>query len=653
MKRPSPQWVLWLHLLLLGVAPVAWAEVDMGELTALRAADRHGAAADLGLQAVLAQPWDHSLRYLVADSLERAGRFDEAATQFSALQGTPLQGAAQGRLTALAGRGTARPVAASPAPVPTPATAAAPMARPVAAPAPTPVTAADVATPNQTARAAAAPVQAAAQPKRLGAPAALAPTQTASQPRRLGAPAALAPAPAATQPRRLGAPAALAPAPAPAATQPRRLGAPAAAAAPIAPQTPAPARAPLGKAQQIDALFAKGDYAKAGELGLALLETERPDPELHLKIANSLAWSGQTRAAQMQYRALFDTAVDRQARVGLANTQRWGGRTDLAARGFQGVLDRYPDDADALEGLRLSRFDLAPRTTFSMEQTTDITPVERRGATLGHRWHSAEGDVRYEVRAVRFEDSVEFLLPAGTGQPTPITMMTAVDRQSVSASIDLLAHPLQPSLMVAVQQQPDDNVVFGTGRIKLHEWPVWLRAGRLDWGHEALAPRAGDIGLVARHAGLEAQGEFGWGQLFGQLDHFSITDGNSVSAAQLRWTPSWRPLGARWRPNLGLDFRQADQPTPLYWSPAIGHGSANVGLSGDWSKGNWDLYGSAQYGVPLLEESGNSWSLSLGGRYRIAPDLAVSFNFWRMSSERDNAAYRARTANVQVEKVWR
>jgi hypothetical protein len=240
----------------------------------------------------------------------------------------------------------------------------------------------------------------------------------------------------------------------------------------------------------------------------------------------------------------------------------------------------------------------------------------------------------------------------------------------------MLGHPLQPQLTLSLQQQSahppqpplpprlavleagllqerDDDSIFGSARIKLYEWPVWFRAGRLDWSHEALAPRAALRGLVARHSGLEAMGEFDWGQLYGQLDYYGITDGNSISAAQLRWTPSWRPLGARWRPLLGVEFRQAMRPAAEYWSPSLGHGSAYAGLNGDWSLGRWSLYGSAQYGTPLLEESGTSWSLSLGGRYQFAEDLAFSFGFWRMSSFRDNAAYSARTANLQVEKVWR
>lgn len=734
----------WLALLLFGASSDLSASVDLGEMAALRAADRHGAAADLGLKGVLEQPWDHSLRYLVADSLERAGRLDEAAAQFSALQGTPLQGAAQGRLAALAGRAPSRPaappvdtaptrvaIAARPAPAmpqtvapPLRTTPAAPAARATAlastaraAPAirePAATAAAPASAPvNQTARVAAPATTATtpgalAAPRRLGSPATATPAQprtlaapppaaatatTANtQPRRLGSPATAAPAQprtlaapppaprnantASTQPRRLGSPATATASTANA--QPRRLGAPASLAAPAGrPATRPQAAAPATPTQRIDALYAKGEYAEAGAEGLALLEKAPIDAELHLKVANSLAWSGKLQAGQAQYRALFDSKVDRDARLGLANTQRWNGRFDLAMAGYQAVLDRHPDDSDALEGMRQSRLGLAPRTTFGVEYTTDINPVERRGAMLGHRWHNASGDTRYEVKLARYDDSIEWEIPPlSIRDPFPIPRRAETSRQSLSASIEMLGHPLQPQLTLSLQQQAahppqpplpprlavleagllqerEDDSIFGSARIKLHEWPVWFRVGRLDWSHEALAPRAALRGLVARHSGLETMGEFDWGQLYGQVDYYGITDGNSISAAQLRWTPSWRPLGTRWRPLLGVEFRQAMRPAAEYWSPSLGHGSAYAGFSGDWSLGRWSLYGSAQYGTPLLEESGTSWSLSLGGRYQFAEDLAFSFGFWRMSSFRDNAAYGARSANLQVEKVWR
>jgi tetratricopeptide (TPR) repeat protein len=58
-------------------------------------------AAVRGLTELLREPWNHSLRFLVADSLQRSGKFDDAKTQFQALEGTPYAASAALRLNAL------------------------------------------------------------------------------------------------------------------------------------------------------------------------------------------------------------------------------------------------------------------------------------------------------------------------------------------------------------------------------------------------------------------------------------------------------------------------------------------------------------------------------------------------------------------------
>ncbi len=72
-----------------------------GKVAQLYQAQQYVQAADLGLEQLLSEPWNHTLRFLVADSLQRAGRYDEAATQFSALEGTVYAERAMLRLNAL------------------------------------------------------------------------------------------------------------------------------------------------------------------------------------------------------------------------------------------------------------------------------------------------------------------------------------------------------------------------------------------------------------------------------------------------------------------------------------------------------------------------------------------------------------------------
>ena len=68
---------------------------------------QYPAAATLGLAELLRAPWDHELRFVVADSLQRSGRLDEAVTQFEALEGTAYAGSATLRLNAMRQPGAA------------------------------------------------------------------------------------------------------------------------------------------------------------------------------------------------------------------------------------------------------------------------------------------------------------------------------------------------------------------------------------------------------------------------------------------------------------------------------------------------------------------------------------------------------------------
>lgn len=55
-------------------------------------------ASELGLERLLREPWNHELRFLVADALERSGNTSAAASQFATLSGTPYSEMAKIRL---------------------------------------------------------------------------------------------------------------------------------------------------------------------------------------------------------------------------------------------------------------------------------------------------------------------------------------------------------------------------------------------------------------------------------------------------------------------------------------------------------------------------------------------------------------------------
>lgn len=62
---------------------------------------RYEEAVARGLSNLLVEPWNHELRFIVADSLQRIGKNDEATTQFEALEGTNFSETATLRLNAL------------------------------------------------------------------------------------------------------------------------------------------------------------------------------------------------------------------------------------------------------------------------------------------------------------------------------------------------------------------------------------------------------------------------------------------------------------------------------------------------------------------------------------------------------------------------
>lgn len=68
---------------------------------ALHAQGQYEAAATQGLATLLSEPWNHALRFIVADSLQRTGRINEAITQYQAMEGTALASSAAERLETL------------------------------------------------------------------------------------------------------------------------------------------------------------------------------------------------------------------------------------------------------------------------------------------------------------------------------------------------------------------------------------------------------------------------------------------------------------------------------------------------------------------------------------------------------------------------
>ena len=402
---------------------------------------------------------------------------------------------------------------------------------------------------------------------------------------------------------------------------------------------PAEAAQPKRKAsqQRIIDLNAAGDYQAAGTEGMALMAREKPDDELQLIVANSLAWTGRLKEAIPTYQGLRYGKYADQASVGLASIYRWRGRDDQAIPLYRGVLANDPGNSDALEGLNLATRETSPRTLLSFGSGKDSSDDERRSATLNHRWRDRGG-----VHVMEVETSL--VIDALPGVET--------SQQDVTLRYQNLSLALKPSLELSMPTK-EDNSLYASARIKLFDEKVTLSAGRVNWGRMATNPNALAAHLSAMHAGITASRDFSFGSLAAKVNFYDISDGNTVWSSNLHLAPAWRPLGSNFKPFAGLETRSAAFSALNYWTPAQGSGTLYAGLLGEWGASNWNLFTSGQVGVRLYGDAGTSWSLSAGGKYWVTNNVALSVNLWSLDSWRDNAAYRAQAATINLEKLWR
>ena len=387
-------------------------------------------------------------------------------------------------------------------------------------------------------------------------------------------------------------------------------------------------------AKEVAALSLAGKYQDAGSAGLALMGRERVDPALQLQIANALAWTNRPTEATKAYQGLFEGEYGDAARIGTANILRWGGRDAQAAPLYRAVLAKTPADAQALEGLELAMRELRPRTTLVLGAQSDSGDMQRQSASLQQRWRVGPAAHLVELEAGQVHDRL----------PT-------ADASQPELTVRYHAHSL-PWAPVFEASAAGSAGLFGGVRVQPFGEGSVIELARVNWGRLAINANGLQKRLSASLVGAETGGATPAGQLTGRLQRYDISDGNQITTANVRLAASWRPLGPSIKPFVGIEVRDAGFSTPDYWSPAIGSGVAYAGLQAEAGNSVWSVYGSAQAGARLYGDAGTSWSLSLGGRRWITPDLAVVFSLWSMASQRDNAAYRARSGSVSVEKLW-
>lgn len=396
-----------------------------------------------------------------------------------------------------------------------------------------------------------------------------------------------------------------------------------------------PKRSP--KLQRILDLSAAGDYKAISAEGMTLLANEKQDDELQLIVANSLAWTGRLKEAVPAYQGLLTGRYANEASVGLASVYRWSGRDERAITLYRSVLANDPTHAGALEGLNLATRETSPRTLLSFGRSSDSSDEQRHSATLNHRWRDKSGAHQFEVETSRVQDA----LPSIEAQ-----------QQDVSFRYQNLNLALKPSLELSIPTT-NDHTLYASARVKLFSDQVTLSGGRVNWSRMANNPNALTRELSAMHAGIGFARDFSFGNLSARANFYDVSDSNLVAAASVHLASTWRPLGSSFKPFIGVETRGAKFSATSYWSPDQGSGTLYAGLLADWGSTDWSFFGSAQVGTRLFGDAGASWSLSTGGKLWVTNDIALSANVWSMSSWRNNAAYRAQAATLNLEKLWR
>jgi thioredoxin-like negative regulator of GroEL len=561
---------------------VAFAILFFSEAKAQPSPAPTATTAQQGLDMLLKQPWNHDLRFAVAENLAQEGRINEAITQLEALYGTKREQAAVERLRQLK-------------------------------------------TNNQPSRTQ-VQVQPMAQPQRQGEAAPL-PVRALPSSRQV---AVSTPAPVIGQEN---APITL-----------RQLPqfeyvAPGNALGPQPGSMSGIKSSLQGKelspgTQEVLELMKSGNHQDAGTKGLALIAKEKVDDEVRVMVANSLAWTARLKEAATVYASVKTGAAAQDAEVGLANIEHWQGRDDLAASRYRKVLASDPEHAGASEGLALALRELRPRTIFNAGRSRDSADVQRDAGTLTQRWSSSDGSRRYEVEASAVRDRS----PSAAEREQAVTLRYSAPTLS-----------LKPSFELSVPNR-SERTVYGGVRATVAE--TTIEVARVNWGKMALTPQALTAGLSANHIGAEWKRNVDIGSISARLAYYDISDNNTIWTSALQLTPSWRPLGTHFKPFVGMETREARFNTPQYWSPAIGFGTAYAGLMAEWGAAEWSLFGSAQAGTRLYGDAGTSWSISTGGKRWIGEDFGIGFALWSMASQRDNARYRASSANFTVEKIW-
>ena len=404
-------------------------------------------------------------------------------------------------------------------------------------------------------------------------------------------------------------------------------------AEPAAPAGAAPAAAAASVS------YEQGRYEQVARQGLIELQREPSDHGLRLKVANSLAWTGQYREAIQQYELLAGTPVGLPAGIGLANVYLWSGRPHLADPLFRRALASEPSNADALQGLARAQRQLRPRTTVRGEWLDDSSQTERSTAAVTHRWRDAGLTQIFEVSGEKVDE---------TRSPNGL----ALRPRKLSLGYQNLGLPLAPKLRLTSDSGVKSSL-YGNLALQLADGAATVEYGRVNWGEIAFDPRARRDGLSARRLGLAGRADSAVGSFSGSAAHFDVSDGNRVQEYSAQYTPAWQPLPAASGVRVvgGVYGRKAKLRDPRYWSPASYY-IGQLGLSLNRSAEDWDLSAEVKRGLRIGGDGAQGWTIGFAGTRWLSSQWALRLEGFHIETRRDNSAYRSKSVALSLDRVW-
>jgi tetratricopeptide (TPR) repeat protein len=382
--------------------------------------------------------------------------------------------------------------------------------------------------------------------------------------------------------------------------------------------------------------FNAGDYWSVGSDGLEFLQKQSGDDQLRLLVADSLAWSGRYADAIRQYQMLAGTTLADSAALGLANVYRWSGRPDLASPLYQQILRSQPDNPDALDGLNRINRELRPRTNVTLGRKLDSNAVMQNAAEINHYWRGDNLALKYQ-------------LSLNTSRYTLASVDT--HQREINFSIEHADIAMAPKLDLSAQQEPS-NKAFASLRLKLVDAPeLHVTIGHVNWGNMVFQPQALLDGLVATQLGVDGSLITRPGTLSATYNDYLVSDGNRIQDSNIRFSPSWSPLGTDFRYYIGLSGRSAQRNVPAYWSPDTGYLSTDIGFSNEWfmDNGNFAIY--AQRGFGTGGEAQNSYNMGFAAKRYIDRDWAVLISAGMLENMRTDA-YNSKYLTFGVERLW-